>query len=37
MIAWELKHRALVSQCVAEHTIFREETRFLDITIEVTS
>jgi len=28
MRAWELKHRALVSQCVAEHTMFREETRW---------
>ncbi|MEG3591833.1 MAG: adenylyl-sulfate reductase subunit alpha [Pseudomonadota bacterium] len=28
MRAWELKHRALVSQCVTEHTLFREETRW---------
>ena len=28
MRAWELKHRALTSQCVAEHTLFREETRW---------
>ena len=28
MRAWELKHRVLVSQCVAEHTLFREETRW---------
>ena len=26
MRAWELKHRALTSQCVTEHTMFREET-----------
>ena len=25
MRAWELKHRALTSQCVTEHTMFREE------------
>ena len=24
MRAWELKHRALTSQCVTEHTMFRE-------------
>jgi succinate dehydrogenase/fumarate reductase flavoprotein subunit len=24
MRAWELKHRALTSQCVTEHTLFRE-------------
>ena len=28
MRAWELKHRALTSQCVTEHTLFREETRW---------
>jgi len=28
MRAWEVKHRALVSQCVTEHTLFREETRW---------
>ena len=28
MRAWELKHRALSSQCVTEHTLFREETRW---------
>tara|TARA_B100002019_G_C21144170_1_gene534836 strand:- start:65 stop:982 length:918 start_codon:yes stop_codon:yes gene_type:complete len=28
MRAWELKHRALVSRCVTEHTMFREETRW---------
>ena len=28
MRAWELRHRALVSQCVTEHTLFREETRW---------
>ena len=28
MRTWELKHRVLVSQCVAEHTLFREETRW---------
>ena len=28
MRAWELKHRALTSQCVAEHTLFRKETRW---------
>ena len=28
MRAWELKHRTLVSQCVCEHTLFREETRW---------
>ena len=28
MRAWELKHRTLVSQCVLEHTMFREETRW---------
>ena len=26
--AWELKHRTLTSQCVTEHTLFREETRW---------
>ena len=24
MRAWELKHRALTSQCVTEHTLFRD-------------
>ena len=28
MRAWELKHRAITSQCVTEHTLFREETRW---------
>ena len=28
MRAWELKHRALTSQCVTEHTMFRKETRW---------
>jgi len=28
MRAWELKHRTLVSQCVCEHTMFSEETRW---------
>jgi adenylylsulfate reductase subunit A len=28
MRAWELKHRAITSQCVTEHTMFREETRW---------
>ena len=28
MRAWELKHRALTSQCVTEHTLFREEPRW---------
>ena len=28
MRAWELKHRALTSHCVTEHTLFREETRW---------
>jgi adenylylsulfate reductase subunit A len=28
MRAWELKHRALTSQCVAEHTLIREYTRW---------
>jgi len=28
MRAWELKHRAITSQCVTEHTTFREETRW---------
>ena len=28
MRAWELKHRALTSQCVTEHTLFRKETRW---------
>ena len=27
MRAWELKHRALTSECVTQHTLFREETR----------
>jgi adenylylsulfate reductase subunit A len=26
--AWELKHRLLTSQSVAQHTYFREETRW---------
>ena len=28
MRAWELKYRTLTSQCVTEHTLFREETRW---------
>ena len=28
MRAWELKHRTITSQCVTEHTLFREETRW---------
>jgi len=28
MRAWELKHRVLTSECVAQHTLFREETRW---------
>ena len=28
MRAWELKHRAMTSQCVTEHTLFRKETRW---------
>ena len=28
MRAWELKHRTITSQCVTEHTKFREETRW---------
>ncbi|MDH4020882.1 MAG: adenylyl-sulfate reductase subunit alpha [Xanthomonadales bacterium] len=28
MRAWELKHRLLASQSVAQHTLFREETRW---------
>merc|ERR1712224_770904 len=28
MRAWELKHRTLTSQCVTEHTLFRQETRW---------
>jgi len=28
MRAWELKHRAITSQCVTEHTLFRKETRW---------
>ena len=28
MRAWELKHRAITSQCVTAHTLFREETRW---------
>ena len=28
MRAWELKHRAVTSECVAHHTLFREETRW---------
>ena len=28
MRAWELKHRTLTSQCVTQHTLFREETRW---------
>ncbi|SCZ60120.1 adenylyl-sulfate reductase subunit alpha [Thiohalomonas denitrificans] len=26
--AWELKHRALASECVVHHTLFRQETRW---------
>ena len=26
--AWELKHRAIVSECVTLHTLFRKETRW---------
>ncbi len=26
--AWELKHRAIASECVIQHTLFREETRW---------
>jgi adenylylsulfate reductase subunit A len=26
--AWELKHRAISSECVVQHTLFREETRW---------
>jgi len=26
--AWELKHRALASECVTQHTLFRQETRW---------
>jgi adenylylsulfate reductase subunit A len=26
--AWELKHRAVASECVVQHTLFREETRW---------
>ncbi len=26
--AWELKHRAIASECVVQHTLFREETRW---------
>lgn len=26
--AWELKHRAIASECVAQHTLFRKETRW---------
>ena len=28
MRAWELKHRAITSQCVTQHTLFLEETRW---------
>jgi adenylylsulfate reductase subunit A len=28
MRAWELKHRAIASECVVQHTLFREETRW---------
>ena len=28
MRAWELKHRTITSQCVTEHTLFRQETRW---------
>ena len=27
MRAWELKHRAIASECVVQHTLFRKETR----------
>ena len=26
--AWELKHRAITSECVVQHTLFRQETRW---------
>jgi adenylylsulfate reductase subunit A len=26
--AWELKHRTIASECVAQHTLFRQETRW---------
>jgi adenylylsulfate reductase subunit A len=26
--AWELKHRVIASECVAQHTLFRKETRW---------
>jgi len=26
--AWELKHRHRTSECVVQHTLFREETRW---------
>jgi len=26
--AWELKHRAIASECVTQHTLFRQETRW---------
>jgi adenylylsulfate reductase, subunit A len=26
--AWELKHRTIASECVVQHTLFREETRW---------
>ncbi|MEM7405441.1 MAG: adenylyl-sulfate reductase subunit alpha [Pseudomonadota bacterium] len=26
--AWELKHRAIASECVVQHTLFRQETRW---------
>ena len=26
--AWELKHRAIASECVCQHTLFRKETRW---------
>ena len=26
--AWELRHRAVASECVVQHTLFREETRW---------
>ncbi len=28
MRAWELKHRTIASECVIQHTLFREETRW---------
>ena len=28
MRGWELKHRTITSECVAQHTLFREETRW---------